>query len=119
MAAYDQRSERLPVGWQKLLVLRGGIAGSEQNLDDGKIEEWAYTAVKDEHPEWLGDFDEDVDRDMPMRWLTQTVGVNVLMARRLMAEPPPSANAAAGGGCLVAALALVVLTGAVAMLGML
>ena len=91
MAAYDQRSERLPVGWQKLLVLQAGIAGSEANLDSFEIKEWAYTRTKDENPGWLGNFDDDIDRDMPLRWLTQAIGVDVLMARQRMAAPvePP------------------------------
>jgi hypothetical protein len=38
---------------------------------------------------WLGDFDDDVDRDMPLRWLTQLIGVGVLNRRRLMEEPTP------------------------------
>lgn len=87
MAAYDQRSERLSRGWQKFLVLQAGIAGSPDNLDSSEVQEWAYARVKEEHPEWLGDFDEDVDREMPLRWLTQLIGVGVLMRRRLMKEP--------------------------------
>jgi hypothetical protein len=94
MAAYDQRSSLLPVGWQKLLVLQAGIAGSEANLDSSKIQEWAYARIKEENPNWLGNFDDDIDRDMPLRWLTQVIGVQVLMARQRMATPPtPSAPA--------------------------
>jgi hypothetical protein len=89
MAVYDQRSERLPVGWQKFAVLQAGIAGSPDNLDSSQIQEWAYVRVKEENPDWLGDFDEDVDRDMPMRWLVQLIGVGVLMRRTLTAEPTP------------------------------
>jgi len=95
MAAYDQRSDRLPVGWQKLLVLQAGIAGSEPNLDSFEIQDWAYTRIKEENPDWLGDFDDDIDRDMSLRWLTQVIGVQVLMARqRVEAQrtPPTSAK---------------------------
>jgi hypothetical protein len=81
MAAYDQRSERLSVGWQKFAVLQGGIAGSPDNLDSSKVQEWAYTRITEENPDWLGDFDEDIDREMPMRWLIQLVGVGVLRRR--------------------------------------
>jgi hypothetical protein len=105
MAAYDQRSERLSVGWQKLLVLQAGIAGSEQNLDSYEIQEWAYARITEDNPGWLGDFDDDVDRDMPLRWLTQSIGVDVLLARQRMAAPSTEAvGKAANGGCAVAAL---------------
>jgi hypothetical protein len=87
MAAYDQRSERLPVGWQKLLVLQAGIAGCEANLDSFEIQEWAYAAIEEENPSWLGDFDEDVDLEKPLRWLTQAIGVSVLMARQRKSTP--------------------------------
>ena len=87
MAAYDQRSGSLPVGWQKLLVLQAGIAGSETNLDSFEIQDWAYSRIKEENPGWLGDFDDDIDRDMPLRWLTQVIGVQVLMARQRSAAP--------------------------------
>ena len=89
MAVYDQRSERLPVGWQKFAVLQAGIAGSPDNLDSAQIQEWAYARVKEENPGWLGDFDEDIDRENPMRWLVETIGGGVLLRRQLMAEPPP------------------------------
>jgi hypothetical protein len=85
MAAYDQRSERLPVGWQKLLVLQAGIAGGAANLDSFEIQDWAYTRIVDENPGWLGEFDDDIDRDMPLRWLAQTIGIQVLMGRQRMA----------------------------------
>ena len=90
MAAYNNRSERLPVGWQKFLVLQAGIAGSPDNLDSYEIQDWAYTRIAEENPDWLGDFDEDVDREKPLRWLTQLVGVRVLMAResKPVTSPP-------------------------------
>lgn len=81
MAVYDQRSELLPIGWQKFAVLQAGIAGSPDNLDSSAIQDWAYARIKEENPGWLGDFDQDVDRDMPMRWLVQLIGVGVLMRR--------------------------------------
>lgn len=91
MAVYDQRSARLPVGWQKFAVLQAGIAGCPDNLDSSKVQEWAYTRITEENPSWLGDFDDDVDRGMPLRWLTQLIGFGVLNRRRLMEEPvaPP------------------------------
>jgi hypothetical protein len=89
MAVYDQRSERLPVGWQKFAVLQAGIAGSYDNLDSSEIQEWAYSRVTEDNPDWLGDFDEDIDREMPMRWLSQLIGIDVLRRRELMQEPPP------------------------------
>lgn len=89
MAVYDQRSERLPVGWQKFAVLQAGIAGSPDNLDSSRVQDWAYTQIKEKNPDWLGDFDDDVDRGKPLRWLTQLIGVGVLTRRRLMEEPPP------------------------------
>jgi hypothetical protein len=114
MVAYDQRSDRLPVGWQKLLVLQAGIAGSERNLDSYEIQEWAYTRVKEEHPDWLGDFDDDIDRDKPMRWLSQEIGLEVIMARQRLAEPSPSSvGKAANGGCAVMVLAAGSMLGAV------
>lgn len=88
MAAYNNRSDRLPIGWQKFLVLQAGIAGSPDNLDSYEIQDWAYTRIVDENPDWLGDFDEDVDREKPLRWLTQLIGVRVLMARE--SEPVSS-----------------------------
>jgi hypothetical protein len=90
MAVYDQRSPRLPVGWQKFAVLQAGIAGSPDNLDSSEIQDWAYTRIKEENSDWLGDFDEDIDRDMPLRWLTQLVGFGVVNRRQLMAKPPPA-----------------------------
>ena len=94
MAVYDQRSPQLAVGWQKFAVLQAGIAGCAENLDSEEIKEWAYVRVKEENPDWLGDFDEDIDRDMPMRRLVQLIGVEVLMARqsreRLSAPVPES-----------------------------
>ncbi len=89
MAVYDQRSERLSVGWKKFAVLQAGIAGSPENLDSSKVQDWAYTRIKEENPDWLGDFDDDIDRDMPLRWLTQVIGFGVLNRRRLMEDPAP------------------------------
>jgi hypothetical protein len=91
MAAYDQRSPGLPVGWQKFAVLQAGIAGSPDNLDSSEIQDWAYARIKEDNPHWLGDFDEDIDREMPMRWLVQLIGIGVLRRRQLMQEPaaPP------------------------------
>lgn len=77
MAAYDQRSERLPVGWQKLLVLRAGIAGCSQNLDSAEIEEWAYTCITEEHPDWLAPFDGEIENEPPLHWLQHVLGPEV------------------------------------------
>lgn len=89
MAAYDQRSEQLTTGWQKFLVLQAEIAGSEDNLDSLPIQEWAYTKIAEDNPDWLGDFDEDVDREKPLRWLTQLIGIRVLLARQSQPAEPP------------------------------
>lgn len=89
MVAYDQRSEQLPVGWQKFLVLQAGIAGCYDNLDSSAVQDWAFTRVKEENPDWLGEFDDDVDRERPMRWLVQLIGVDVLRRRELMQAPAP------------------------------
>ncbi|MDX6602991.1 MAG: hypothetical protein QOF13_2193 [Solirubrobacterales bacterium] len=99
MAVYDQRSERLAVGWQKFAVLQAGIAGSPDNLDSSRVQDWAYTRIQEENPSWLGDFDDDIDRDMPLRWLTQLIGFGVLNRRRLMEEPaaPPKKKRWFGG----------------------
>jgi hypothetical protein len=90
MAAYDNMADRLPVGWRKFLVLQAGIAGGPDNLDSYEIQDWAYTRIQEENPDWLGDFDDDIDHEKPLRWLTQLVGVRVLMARGSKpADPPP------------------------------
>jgi hypothetical protein len=97
IAAYDNKSERLPVGWQKFLVLQAGIAGSPDNLDSYEVQEWAYTRIAEENPGWLGDFDEDVDLEKPLRWLTQLIGLRVLMARESKpASSPPKRRWFAG-----------------------
>lgn len=83
MAAYDQRSERLPVGWQKLLVLRAGIAGCAANLDSGEIQDWAYTHIVEENPDWLEAYDGEIENEPPLQWLRHVIGDEVLMARRL------------------------------------
>lgn len=102
MEAYEQRSERLPVGWQKFLVLQAGVAGGRENLDSPEIQRWAYDRVQHDHPEWLGPFDDDIDREMPMRWLTQSVGIAALIGRRSPGEETSRAPKAASGGCAVA-----------------
>lgn len=86
MAAYDQRSDRLPVGWQKLLVLRAGIAGCSQNLDSSKIEDWAYTRIIEENPSWLESYDGEVENEPPLHWLRHMLEPEVLAIRRLNAE---------------------------------
>ena len=60
---------------------------SRSDLDSSKIQEWAAAASKEEHPEWLGDFDEDVDQEMPLRSMIQLIGVGVLMRRKPTDEP--------------------------------
>ena len=88
MEVYDRRSARLPVGWLKFAVLQAGIAGAPDNLDSSEIQDWAYARIKEENPDWLGDFDDDIDRDMPLRWLTQLIGFGVLNRRQLGEQPP-------------------------------
>jgi hypothetical protein len=86
MVAYEERSKRLPLGWQKLLVLRAGVAGSTQNLDDAKIQEWVYTRVVEENPGWLGDLDADLAHEMPLRWLERDIRADVLAIRAMNAR---------------------------------
>jgi hypothetical protein len=88
IAAYDNASESLSVGWRKFLVLQAGIAGAPDNLDSFEIQDWAYTRIKDENPDWLGDFDDDVDREKPLRWLVQLIGVRILIARESKPATP-------------------------------
>lgn len=86
MAVYDQRSERLSVGWQKFAVLQAGIAGSPDNLDSADVQEWAYCRLE-ENPNWLTHEDTGFDRK-PLDWLGQVIGAGVLFRRQLMEEPP-------------------------------
>lgn len=88
MAAYNNRSNRLPVGWQKLLVLQAGIAGSPDNLDSFEIQDWAYRTITTGNPDWLGDFDADIDQEKPLRWLTQLIGIRVELARQRKPADP-------------------------------
>ncbi len=86
MAAYDERSDRLPVGWQKLLVLRAGIAGSSQNLDSADIEEWAYTRITEENPDWVVPSDEGPENEPPLGWLRHVLELEVLPIRQMKKE---------------------------------
>jgi len=70
MAVYDERTDRLSVGWQKFAVLQAGLAGID--LDSGEIMEWAYRLCKG-NAGWLGNFDDDIDREMPLRAMMQAV----------------------------------------------
>lgn len=85
MTAYDERSDQLPVGWQKLLVLRAGVAGSTHNLDDSKIQEWVYTRIVEENPGWLDDVEADLAQDMPLRWVERDIQADVLAIRAMKA----------------------------------
>jgi hypothetical protein len=69
MSAYDQRSGELSVAWQKLLVLRAGLAGAPENLDSGEIQRWVYERLVNEHPEWIGPYDPDAGPEPPLYWL--------------------------------------------------
>jgi hypothetical protein len=91
-----------------------GIAGLPENLDSFEVQAWAYSAIHDEHRGWLGDFDNEIDRDMPMRWLSQAIGLRVIMARQRRAEEQPAqaAGKAAGNGCAVAAVSILPLVAA-------
>lgn len=86
MVAYDQRSDRLPLGWQKLLVLRAGIAGCSQNLDSAEIEEWAYTRITEENPDWIVPWDEGPENEPPLSWLRHILALEVLPIRRMKKE---------------------------------
>jgi hypothetical protein len=85
MTAYDERSDQLPVGWQKLLVLRAGVAASTYNLDDSQIQEWVYTRIVEENRDWLGDIDADLAQDMPLRWVERDIQADVLAIRAMKA----------------------------------
>ncbi len=111
MAAYDRRSDRLPLGWQKLLVLRAGIAGSTRNLDDPEIEDWAYTRIT-ENPDWLVPYEGETENEPPLNWLRQVLAPEVLRMRRFKQEESegtvgPVGAGASGSGCLVALVGLV------------
>jgi hypothetical protein len=86
MAAYDQRSARLPLGWQKLLVLRAGIAGCSQNLDSAEIEEWAYTRITEENPDWIVPWDEGPENEPPLNWLRHILALEVIPIRQMKKE---------------------------------
>lgn len=82
MTAYNEKSERLPVGWQKLLVLRAGIAGGTHDLDDAEIQEWVYTRIVEEN-HWLGDIDADLAHEMPLRVVEMDIRSDVLAIRAM------------------------------------
>jgi hypothetical protein len=114
MAAYDQCSDRLPIGWQKLLVLRAGIAGCTQNLDDSKIEDWAYTIITDESRGWLVSYEGTPENEPPLNWLLHVLEPEVLRMRRfkqkeMEGKVSPSNVDVAGSGCLVAVLGAIAL----------
>jgi hypothetical protein len=86
MTAYDQQSDQLPVGWQKLLVLRAGIAGSSHNLDSAEIEDWAYTRITEENPSWIVPWDEGPENEPPLNWLIHILAPEVMAIRRMKQE---------------------------------
>lgn len=45
MAAYDQRTAALPMGWQKLLLIRAGYCGID--LESFEIMDWTYKRCKE------------------------------------------------------------------------
>src|SRR4051812_1198246 len=63
MAVYDECSTLLSPGWKKFAVLQAGLAGVD--LDSSEIMEWAYGICKDSAG-WLGDFEIEQDREMPL-----------------------------------------------------
>lgn len=86
MAVYEHRTERLPVGWQKFAVLQAGLAGID--ADSFEVQRWAYQLCKS-NSGWLGDFDDDVDREMPLRDMTQQVSPFALIEESPAPAPPP------------------------------
>jgi hypothetical protein len=74
------------VCWQKLLVLRAGIAGCSQNLDSADIEEWAYTRITEETPEWVVPWDEGPENEPPLNWLRRILALEVLPIRQMKNE---------------------------------
>jgi len=116
MAAYDQRSDRLSRGWQKLLVLRAGIAGYSENLDDFKIEDWAYTRITEENPDWIVPWDEGSENEPPLNWLRHVLALEVLRIRQFRQEEKegkvgPGTVGASASGCLIATLGVVAIVG--------
>ena len=67
---YEQRTPRLPMGWQKFVVLQVGKVGIE--TESVELMEWVYWLCRD-NDGWLGNFDEDIDRNMPLRAMMQEI----------------------------------------------
>lgn len=96
MEIYDRRSAQLPVGWQKFAVLQAGLLAIE--LESSEVMEWAYRVCK-HTPGWLGDFDQDVDRHMPLREMTQQIPATaVIHFQAGLPEARPAIEQRAGSG---------------------
>ena len=75
-AVYDERTERLSVGWQKFAVLQAGIAGID--LDDPEIIRWANGICKGRDG-WLGDIDVDLVQERPLRAMIQEMPLSAFL----------------------------------------
>jgi hypothetical protein len=69
-ALYEQRTERLPIGWQKLAVLSTGMAAIDS--ESASTAKWAYN-VCEKSPGWLGNFDDDIREQKPLREFSRSV----------------------------------------------
>lgn len=79
MAVYDRRTELLTLGWQKFAVLQAGFAGID--LDSSKIMEWAYAICKG-NDGWLGNFEIESEREMPLLTMVQEMPTAMIMSFR-------------------------------------
>lgn len=75
-AVYDERTERLSLGWQKFAVLQAGIAGID--LDDREIIRWANGICKSRDG-WLGDIDVDIAQERPLRAMVQEMPISAFL----------------------------------------
>jgi hypothetical protein len=79
MAVYDRRTKLLSLGWQKFAVLQAGLAGID--LNSTEIMEWAYGICKG-NDGWLGDFEIESEREMPLLTMVQEMPVAMIMSFR-------------------------------------
>jgi len=79
MAVYDRRTKLLSLGWQKFAVLQAGLAGID--LDSSEIMEWAYEICKG-NDGWLGAFEIEGEREMPLLTMVQEMPVAMIMSFR-------------------------------------
>jgi hypothetical protein len=76
MAVYDRRTPLLSLGWRKFAVLQAGLAGID--LGSTEIMEWAYGICR-EHEGWLGGFEVESVREMPLLTMVQEMPVAMII----------------------------------------